>query len=178
MVSGGDPGVFGMARRSAKLSSRDRRCGAASMYRRTGCQCHVGRCPPALELHSVTTSCVLSLSDNLKPWPVIEQRLEACGIWIRDCPLNPVSRARPWQLERAFEKLRATLPRPHCGDLRPCGRKIRRACSIITTLFFGRAFQRRHGHLRHHRIGANEGDRAPWSGSACLHARGTSSPSA
>src|SRR6266481_6918699 len=54
--------------------------------------------------------CALSLSDNLKPWPVVEQRLRAAasaGFVI--ALYNPISRARPWQLDRAFEILRAQL---------------------------------------------------------------------
>jgi precorrin-3B C17-methyltransferase len=55
--------------------------------------------------------CALSLSDNLKPWDVIERRLDAAanaGFVI--ALYNPVSRARPWQLSKAFERLRAHLP--------------------------------------------------------------------
>jgi len=57
--------------------------------------------------------CALSLSDNLKPWDVIERRLDAAanaGFVI--ALYNPVSRARPWQLGKAFERLRAHLPDP------------------------------------------------------------------
>jgi precorrin-3B C17-methyltransferase len=56
--------------------------------------------------------CAISLSDNLKPWPVIEQRLAAAanaGFVI--ALYNPVSRARPWQLERAFALLSDILPK-------------------------------------------------------------------
>jgi precorrin-3B C17-methyltransferase len=55
--------------------------------------------------------CALSLSDNLKPWPVVEQRLQAvaaAGLVI--ALYNPISRARPWQLDRAFEILSLRLP--------------------------------------------------------------------
>jgi precorrin-3B C17-methyltransferase len=55
--------------------------------------------------------CALSLSDNLKPWDVIERRLDAAanaGFVI--ALYNPVSHARPWQLGKAFERLRAHLP--------------------------------------------------------------------
>jgi precorrin-3B C17-methyltransferase len=57
--------------------------------------------------------CAISLSDNLKPWDVIERRLDAAanaGFVI--ALYNPVSRARPWQLGKAFERLRAHLPDP------------------------------------------------------------------
>ena len=55
--------------------------------------------------------CALSLSDNLKPWELIERRLDAAakaGFVI--ALYNPISRARPWQLGKAFERLRALLP--------------------------------------------------------------------
>lgn len=57
--------------------------------------------------------CALSLSDNLKPWGVVEQRLDAAasaGFVI--ALYNPVSRARPWQLGSALERLRRHLPPP------------------------------------------------------------------
>src|SRR5215469_502130 len=55
--------------------------------------------------------CALSLSDNLKPWPVIERRLDAAaqaGFVI--ALYNPISQARPWQLTAALERLRRYLP--------------------------------------------------------------------
>jgi precorrin-3B C17-methyltransferase len=55
--------------------------------------------------------CALSLSDNLKPWDVIERRLDAAanaGFVI--ALYNPVSHARPWQLGKALQRLRAHLP--------------------------------------------------------------------
>jgi precorrin-3B C17-methyltransferase len=55
--------------------------------------------------------CAISLSDNLKPWPVVLQRLEAvarAGFVI--ALYNPLSRARPWQLGAAFALLRTILP--------------------------------------------------------------------
>jgi precorrin-3B C17-methyltransferase len=52
--------------------------------------------------------CVISLSDNLKPWPVIERRLSAAaGADFVIALYNPVSRHRPWQLARAVELLAA-----------------------------------------------------------------------
>lgn len=55
--------------------------------------------------------CAISLSDNLKPWEVIEARLKAvatAGFVI--ALYNPISRARPWQLGRAFEIVSEILP--------------------------------------------------------------------
>src|SRR5581483_3437906 len=51
--------------------------------------------------------CVLSLSDQLKPWEVIEQRLEAAGAADLVLALyNPASRTRREQLASAIEILR------------------------------------------------------------------------
>ncbi len=55
--------------------------------------------------------CALSLSDNLKPWDVVLQRLTAAasaGFVI--ALYNPISRARPWQLGAALDCLRRILP--------------------------------------------------------------------
>lgn len=51
--------------------------------------------------------CVMSLSDNLKPWDIIEKRLDLASQ--ADLALafyNPISRSRPWQLGRALEIVR------------------------------------------------------------------------
>jgi precorrin-3B C17-methyltransferase len=55
--------------------------------------------------------CAISLSDNLKPWAVIENRLRLtaqAGLVI--ALYNPISKARPWQLGQAFDILRTVLP--------------------------------------------------------------------
>jgi precorrin-3B C17-methyltransferase len=55
--------------------------------------------------------CVLSLSDNLKPWTVIAARLTAAATAGFVVALyNPRSRARPDQLATAFDLLRPILP--------------------------------------------------------------------
>jgi precorrin-3B C17-methyltransferase len=54
--------------------------------------------------------CALSLSDNLKPWDLIERRLDAAAAAGFVIALyNPVSRARPWQLGKAFALLARRL---------------------------------------------------------------------
>ena len=55
--------------------------------------------------------CALSLSDNLKPWPLVLHRLvtvAAAGFVI--ALYNAASRARPWQLGAALDVLRPVLP--------------------------------------------------------------------
>lgn len=54
--------------------------------------------------------CAISLSDNLKPWAVVQRRLRAAaeaGFVI--ALYNPLSSARPWQLGAAFDLLREVL---------------------------------------------------------------------
>jgi precorrin-3B C17-methyltransferase len=111
MVSGGDPGVFAMA-------------AAVCEELATGPQ--AWRCLDVTIVPGVTAMlavaarvgaplghdfCALSLSDNLKPWDLIERRLDAAaGAGFVIALYNPISRARPWQLGRAFERLRGLLP--------------------------------------------------------------------
>jgi len=55
--------------------------------------------------------CAISLSDNLKPWELVERRLKAAaGAGFVIALYNPASRARPWQLGRALDVLRQSLP--------------------------------------------------------------------
>jgi len=111
VVSGGDPGVFAMAAAVCEALERGpagwRELDLSIVPGITGMLAVAARVGAPLG-HDF---CVLSLSDNLKPWPLVEQRLEAAasaGFVI--ALYNPISRARPWQLDRAFETLRAKLP--------------------------------------------------------------------
>jgi precorrin-3B C17-methyltransferase len=55
--------------------------------------------------------CAINLSDNLKPWDLIERRLRlAAQADFVIALYNPLSSARPWQLGRALELLREDLP--------------------------------------------------------------------
>jgi precorrin-3B C17-methyltransferase len=55
--------------------------------------------------------CAISLSDNLKPWPLVLRRLRAAAeAGFAMALYNPVSRARPWQLAAALDLLREVLP--------------------------------------------------------------------
>jgi cobalt-precorrin 5A hydrolase/precorrin-3B C17-methyltransferase len=50
---------------------------------------------------------MLSLSDNLKPWSIIEKRLRhAAQADLVMAFYNPISRARPWQLDKALDIVR------------------------------------------------------------------------
>jgi precorrin-3B C17-methyltransferase len=111
VVSGGDPGVFGMAAALCEALER-----GPPQWREVNVEIIPGISAMLAVAARVGAPlghdfCTLSLSDNLKPWPVVEQRLEAAasaGFVI--ALYNPISRARPWQLERAFAKLGSVLP--------------------------------------------------------------------
>jgi precorrin-3B C17-methyltransferase len=55
--------------------------------------------------------CAINLSDNLKPWDLIERRLRlAAQAGFVIALYNPLSKARPWQLGRALALLSEELP--------------------------------------------------------------------
>lgn len=102
VVSSGDPGIFAMA--AAVLEVVDEPGGKY-------CQTAV-RVVPGLSAMQAAAArvgaplghdfCVLSLSDQLKPWEIIERRLDAAGAADLVLALyNPASRTRREQLERA-----------------------------------------------------------------------------
>ncbi|HEX3860201.1 MAG TPA: precorrin-3B C(17)-methyltransferase [Stellaceae bacterium] len=111
LVSGGDPGVFAMAAAVCEQIEH----GPAAW--RT---LDITVVPGITAMLAVAAAvgaplghdfCVMSLSDNLKPWPLIERRLDAAATAGFALALyNPVSHTRPWQLGVAFERLRTWLP--------------------------------------------------------------------
>ncbi len=134
VVSGGDPGVFAMA--AAVCEALERGPAAWRDIELTVVPGVTGMLAVAARVGAPLGHdfCALSLSDNLKPWPVVQQRLEAAaGAGFVIALYNPISRGRPWQLDRAFELLRATLP---AGTVVVFGRAVGRADERIrvTTL--------------------------------------------
>ena len=111
VVSGGDPGVFAMA---AAV------CAEIEAGPQAWRNLDVAIVPGVTAMLAVAARvgaplghdfCALSLSDNLKPWELIERRLDAAaGAGFVIALYNPISRARPWQLGAAFERLRRRLP--------------------------------------------------------------------
>ena len=130
VVSGGDPGVFAMA---AAI------CAEIEAGPESWRALEVVFVPGVTAMLAVAAKigaplghdfCAISLSDNLKPWELVERRLDAAasaGFVI--ALYNPVSRARPWQFGHAIERLRAHLPAP-------------------TPVVFGRAVGRPDEHVR------------------------------
>jgi precorrin-3B C17-methyltransferase len=111
IVSGGDPGVFAMAAAVCEAIE----CGPDAWR-----ALDVAIVPGVTAMLAVAARigaplghdfCALSLSDNLKPWELIERRLDAAATAGFAIALyNPLSRARPHQLGIAFERLRRHLP--------------------------------------------------------------------
>ena len=111
VVSGGDPGVFAMA---AAI------CEQIAVGPDPWRALDVMFVPGITAMLAVAARigaplghdfCALSLSDNLKPWPLIERRLDAAAqAGFAIALYNPVSRARPWQFASAVERLRRHLP--------------------------------------------------------------------
>jgi precorrin-3B C17-methyltransferase len=111
IVSGGDPGVFAVAASVLEAVEAGppawRALDIAIIPGITAVLAVAARAGAPLG-HDF---CAISLSDNLKPWGLIEQRLDAAasaGFVI--ALYNPVSRARPWQLGNAFALLSRHLP--------------------------------------------------------------------
>jgi precorrin-3B C17-methyltransferase len=111
IVSGGDPGVFAMA--AAVCESIE---SGPEEWR----SLDIDFVPGITAMLAVAARigaplghdfCVMSLSDNLKPWELIERRLDAAaGAGFVLALYNPISRARPWQLGKAIKRLRQHLP--------------------------------------------------------------------
>jgi precorrin-2 C20-methyltransferase/precorrin-3B C17-methyltransferase len=106
VVSSGDPGIFAMA--AAVLEELDQNASLADVEVRvvpgvSAMQAAAARVGAPLG-HDF---CVLSLSDQLKPWHVIERRLDAAGAADLVLALyNPASRTRREQLTRTVAVLR------------------------------------------------------------------------
>jgi precorrin-3B C17-methyltransferase len=110
LVSGGDPGVFAMAAAVCEEieSGPDawRALDVAIVPGVTAMLAVAARIGAPLG-HDF---CALSLSDNRKPWELIERRLDAAASAGFVLALyNPISQARPWQLATALERLRRHL---------------------------------------------------------------------
>jgi cobalt-precorrin 5A hydrolase / precorrin-3B C17-methyltransferase len=105
LVSSGDPGIYAMAAAVFEVLEREDRPAWHHI--------EIQVCPGISAMQAAAAQvgaplghdfCVISLSDILKPWTVIEQRIAAAVQ--ADFVLvfyNPVSRQRTWQLQKAKE---------------------------------------------------------------------------
>jgi precorrin-3B C17-methyltransferase len=108
IVSGGDPGVFAMA--AAVFEAIDL---GDPAWR----DIDIAVCPGISAMQAAAARigaplghdfCAISLSDNRKPWTLVEKRLTAAAIGDFVIALyNPASKARPRQIHDAFALLRA-----------------------------------------------------------------------
>ena len=143
VVSSGDPGIFAMATaviEALHLEGEQGGEGAGADWSAVEVEIIPGisAAQAAAALVGAPLGhdfCVLSLSDNLKPWDVIERRLElAASADLVLALYNPISKARPWQLGRAFEILRAHLPATTPVVL---GRDVGRPAQSVTVTTLG-----------------------------------------
>jgi precorrin-3B C17-methyltransferase len=106
VVSGGDPGVFAMAAAVFEAIEEDPEWLALDIAVSPGVtamQAAAARLGAPLG-HDF---CAISLSDNLKPWVIVERRLRAAAEGDFVIALyNPASRARPTRIVEAFALLR------------------------------------------------------------------------
>ena len=106
IVSGGDPGVFAMAAAVFEAVEEDPRwlkLEIAVAPGVTAMQAAAARLGAPLG-HDF---CAISLSDNLKPWAIVERRLRAAADADFVIALyNPASKARPTRIAQAFDLLR------------------------------------------------------------------------
>ncbi|TBU81529.1 precorrin-3B C(17)-methyltransferase [Pseudomonas daroniae] len=109
VISSGDPGVFAMAAAVLEaLEATDAPAGwhAVELEILPGVSAALATAAKA-GAPLGHDFCLISLSDNLKPWAAIENRLDHAGA--ADLAMafyNPISKARPWQLGRALEIVR------------------------------------------------------------------------
>ena len=104
VVSGGDPGVFAMAAAVFEaVESGDPEWRSLDIRVEPGITAMLAA---AARVGAPLGGdfCAMSLSDNLKPWEVVEARLRAALTADFVVALyNPISSARPWQLGAAFK---------------------------------------------------------------------------
>jgi len=108
LVSGGDPGVFAMAAAVFEAVERGDRAWAGLDIRVLPGVSAMQAAAARLGAPLGHDFCAISLSDNLKPWAILERRLRAAAQADFVIALyNPASRARPAQIHQAFAILRA-----------------------------------------------------------------------
>jgi precorrin-3B C17-methyltransferase len=136
VVSGGDPGVFAMAAAVFEAIEEDPRwldLDIAVAPGVTAMQAAAARLGAPLG-HDF---CAISLSDNLKPWAVVERRLRAaCEGDFVVALYNPASRARPAGIVEAFDLMRGLK-----GEATPVAfaRAVGRADEQLTLTTLGEA---------------------------------------
>lgn len=110
VVSGGDAGVFGMAAAVFEAAESDERYAAIPLRVVPGITAaHAASALAGAMLGA--DHALISLSDRLKPWAVVQGRLRACArADLAMAFYNPRSASRPDQLGRALDLLREEVP--------------------------------------------------------------------
>ena len=107
LVSGGDPGIFAMAAAVFEALESGEPAWRALDIRVLPGVSAMQAAAARLGAPLGHDFCTISLSDNLKPWSIIAQRLRAAAEADFVIALyNPASRARPSQIHEAFALLR------------------------------------------------------------------------
>ncbi|WP_425929082.1 precorrin-3B C(17)-methyltransferase [Pseudomonas sp. NyZ201] len=136
VVSSGDPGVFAMAAAvlEALEASDDPAWHRVELEMLPGISASLATAAQA-GAPLGHDFCVISLSDNLKPWSIIEKRLDlAAQADLAMAFYNPISRSRPWQLGQALD-----IVRRHRDPATPVvlGRDIARPGQSLKVLTLG-----------------------------------------
>jgi precorrin-3B C17-methyltransferase len=106
IVSGGDPGVFAMAAAVFETIEDDPQWLKLDVAVSPGVSAMLAAAA-RLGAPLGHDFCAISLSDNLKPWAVVERRLKAAADGDFVIALyNPASRARPARIVDAFDLMR------------------------------------------------------------------------
>ena len=134
VVSGGDPGVFAMAAAIFEAIEAGEPCWRALDVTVIPGISAMQAAAARLGAPLGQDFCAISLSDNLKPWDVVERRLRAAANGDFVIALfNPASKARPGKIYQVFKLLlgckAATIP---VAFARAVGRPDERI--VLTTL--------------------------------------------
>ena len=127
LVSGGDPGIYGMAAPVLELMEErglkrvDGGVGLPGRFAGEVGEVFLAVIPGVTAANAVASllgsplahdTCLISLSDLLTPWPLIERRLHAAGQGDFVVVLyNPQSKRRDWQLRKSAEILLEYRPK-------------------------------------------------------------------
>lgn len=107
VVSSGDPGVFAMAAAVFEALENAPHCHGVDIQVLPGITAMLAAAA-ALGAPLGHDFCAINLSDNLKPWDLIEKRLRlAAQAGFAMAFYNPRSKSRPYQFGQALEILRA-----------------------------------------------------------------------
>jgi len=121
IISGGDPGIYGMAGPVEELLPQYPRADIRVIAGVSAANCAAA----ILGAPLMNDFCVISLSDRLTPWELIEKRLKAaCQADMVISIYNPMSKHRPDNLKKACDILLDQKKEDTaCGWVKNAGRK-------------------------------------------------------